>query len=83
MLGAYYVFFKIATHQSLKNTGLYLPTSEISHGHLYYGISRCGDPNEVSVYTNQSKLKSFVNIFNQEKLTLETFYIVKSLINAT
>jgi len=59
VLGAYYLTFNRAQGQSLDKAGLYLPQSVFSHGHLYVGFSRCGDPDNVFVYADQ---KEFENI---------------------
>ena len=44
VLGAYYLTLNRAQGQSLTKAGMYLPRSVFSHGHLYVGFSRCGDP---------------------------------------
>ena len=52
---AYYLTLNRAQGQSLDKAGLYLPKSVFSHGHLYVGCSRCGDPDCVFVYADQSE----------------------------
>ena len=37
---------------------MYLPSSVFSHGHLYCGFSRCGDPEQVHVYADQNEMNS-------------------------
>ena len=55
VLLAYYLTLNRAQGQSLDRAGLYLPKSVFSHGHLYVGCSRCGDPDCVFVYADQSE----------------------------
>ena len=59
VLGAYYLSFNRSQGQSLIKAGLYLSRSVFSHGHLYVGFSRCGDPDGVHVYADQ---KEFENV---------------------
>ena len=54
---AYYLTFNRAQGQSLDRCGLLLPQSVFSHGHLYVGLSRCGDPNNVFIYANQDEFE--------------------------
>ena len=58
VLGAYYLSFNRAQGQSLTKAGMYLPSSVFSHGHLYCGFSRCGDPEQVHVYADQKDINS-------------------------
>ena len=58
ILCAYYLSFNRAQGQSLKKAGLYLPRSVFSHGHLYVGFSRCGDPDGVHVYADQEEFEN-------------------------
>ena len=53
VLLAYYLTLNRAQGQTLKTTGMYLPTSVFSHGHLYVGYSRCGDPDDFFVYAGR------------------------------
>jgi ATP-dependent DNA helicase PIF1 len=55
VLLAYYLTLNRAQGQSLDRAGLYLPKSVFSHGHLYVGCSRCGDPDNVFVYADQNE----------------------------
>jgi ATP-dependent DNA helicase PIF1 len=55
VLLAYYLTLNRAQGQSLDRAGLYLPKSVFSHGHLYVGSSRCGDPDNVFVYADQNE----------------------------
>jgi hypothetical protein len=55
VLLAYYLTFNRAQGQSLSHSGLDLPQSVFSHGQLYTGFSRCGEPDNVFVYADQSE----------------------------
>jgi hypothetical protein len=55
VLLAYYLTLNRAQGQSLDRAGIYLPKSVFSHGHLYVGCSRCGDPNSVFIYADQNE----------------------------
>ena len=44
VLVAYYLTLNRAQGQTLQRSGMYLPRSVFSHGHLYVGFSRNGDP---------------------------------------
>ena len=52
VLGAYYLTFNRAQGQSLDRSGLYLPESVFSHGHLYVGFSRNGNPDTTYAYAD-------------------------------
>ena len=54
-----------AQGQSLHCSGLYLPRSVFSHGHLYVGLSRTGDPRNVHIYADQEEFENFD--LNQDK----------------
>jgi ATP-dependent DNA helicase PIF1 len=58
VLGAYYLTLNRAQGQTLKCAGMYLPQSVFSHGHLYVGFSRCGDPDCVFVFADQKEFES-------------------------
>jgi ATP-dependent DNA helicase PIF1 len=57
VLLAYYLTLNRAQGQSLDKAGIYLPKSVFSHGHMYVGCSRCGDPDCVSIYADQSEFE--------------------------
>ena len=69
VLLAYYLTLNCAQGQSLDRAGIYLPKSVFSHGHLYVGCSRCGDPDNVFIYADQSE---FYHI--KEHLTEGKYY---------
>ena len=58
VLGAYYLTLNRAQGQSLMRAGMYLPRSVFAHGHLYVGYSRCGDPDNMFVYADQSEFEN-------------------------
>ena len=58
VVSAYYLTFNRAQGQSLDRCGLLLPESVFSHGHLYVGLSRCGDDDNVFIYANQDEFDS-------------------------
>ena len=55
VLLAYYLTFNRAQGQSLTRSGLDLPQSVFSHGQLYTGYSRNGDPDNIFTYADQSE----------------------------
>ena len=57
VLGAYYLTVNRAQGQTLERAGLYLEESVFSHGHLYVGFGRCGDPRSFFVYANQAEFQ--------------------------
>ena len=63
VLLAYYLTLNRAQGQSLQRAGLYLPQSVFSHGHLYVGLSRCGDPENVFVYADQHEFENLRHQF--------------------
>ena len=52
---AYYMTFNRAQGQSVEKCGLLLPQSLFTHGQLYVGLSRCGDPKNVFACANQEE----------------------------
>jgi hypothetical protein len=57
VLGAYFITFNRAQGQTLKQCGLHLPQSVFTHGQLYVGLSRCGDPNNIFVFASQEEMQ--------------------------
>ena len=57
VLGAYYITMNRAQGQTLEKAGMYLEESVFTHGHLYVGFGRCGDPRNFFVYANQSEFQ--------------------------
>ena len=58
VLGAYYLTINRAQGQTLIRGGMFLDRSVLSHGHLYVGFGRCGDPRIFFVYANQSEFEN-------------------------
>ena len=63
VLLAYYLTLNRAQGQSLQRAGIYLPQSVFSHGHLYVGFSRCGDPDNVFVFADQREFENLKHKF--------------------
>jgi ATP-dependent DNA helicase PIF1 len=67
VLVAYYLTLNRAQGQSLDRAGLYLPKAVFSHGLLYVGCSRCGDPDCVFIYADQSEVDHVKDHLSREK----------------
>ena len=67
VLLAYYLTLNRAQGQTLKTAGMYLPRSVFSHGHLYVGYSRCGDPDEFFVYAGQDEFENLEHLLDKNK----------------
>ena len=67
ILVAYYMTLNRAQGQTLERAGMYLPTSVFSHGHLYVGFSRCGNPDNFSVYADQSEFENLQHLLDKNK----------------
>ena len=69
ILLAYYLTFNIAQGQSLKRVGIQLDWSVFTHGLLYIGMSRSGDPMCISIYADQSEFEHLIDesILNPSK----------------
>lgn len=57
-----------AQGQSLDRAGIYLPKSVFSHGHLYVGCSRCGNPDCVFINADQSEFDSMRQHLSKDKI---------------
>ncbi len=68
VLGAYYLTLNRAQGQTLKRAGLYLPRSVFSHGHVYVGFSRCGDPDNIFVFENQDEFDNIRQLLPRHKV---------------
>ena len=67
ILVSYYLTINRAQGQSLKRAGLYLPKNVFTHGHLYAGLSRCGDPDHVHICTNQEEFNHVSHLLDPSK----------------
>ena len=67
VLLAYYLTLNRAQGQTLKTAGMYLPRSVFSHGHLYVGYSRCGDPDRFFVYAGQEEFENLEHLLDKSK----------------
>ena len=47
--------------QTFSKCSLLLPNSVFTHGQLYVGLSRCGEPNNFSIYVNQGEYSHLPN----------------------
>ena len=81
ILGAYYLTFNRAQGQSLDRVGMVLPHSVFTHGQLYTGNSRSGDPNHIFMWADQSELNhcSTIVYCTEQKRIHETLFTKKSL----
>ena len=64
---AYYLTLNRAQGQTLEKAGMYLPTSVFSHGRLYVGFSRNGDPDKGFVYAGQKEFENMAHLLDPEK----------------
>ena len=67
VLPAYFLTFNRAQGQSLRRSGLELPESVYSHGQLYVGLSRNGDPDQVFVHADQDEFQDLANELPQQQ----------------
>ena len=61
ILLAYYLTFNRAQGQSLERVGMLLNRSVFTHGLLYIGMSRSGDPVFVSIYADQNEFQHLID----------------------
>ena len=67
VIGGHCLTFNRAQGQSLDHSGLLLPQSVFSHGHLYVGLSRTGDPKNVHVFANQDEFHNLAHALDVDK----------------
>ena len=67
VLVAYYLTLNRAQGQTLQKSGMYLRTSVFSHGHLYVGYSRCGNPNCCHVFAEQEEFENVEHLLDNSK----------------
>jgi hypothetical protein len=46
---------------------MYLPRNVFAHGHMYVGMSRCGDPNGLHVFADQGEFKHVARMLRGSK----------------
>jgi ATP-dependent DNA helicase PIF1 len=80
ILGAYYITINRAQGQTLKYAGLFLQNSVFTHGQLYVALSRCGDPNNIFVFINQSEFEHLRHVFNLNKILTKNI-VYKEIFN--
>jgi ATP-dependent exoDNAse (exonuclease V) alpha subunit len=64
ILVAYYLTISRAQGQTFKYAGLYLPKNVFAHGHMYVGLSRCGNPDGVHVFANQTEFSHLAHMLD-------------------
>ena len=75
VLGAYYLTINRAQGQTLSQGGMFLDRSVLSHGHLYVGFGRCGDPRNFFVCANQSEFENIkANLDDTKTYTKNVIY---------
>ena len=55
ILLAYYLTLNRSQGQTLDTVGIELPESVFSHGHVYVGAARTGDPDKLHFYADQTE----------------------------
>ena len=58
---AYVMSINKAQDQTFTKCSLLLPNSVFTHRQLYVGLSRCGEPNNLSIYVNQDEYSHIPN----------------------
>ena len=74
VLGAYYLTINRAQGQTLLQGGLFLENTVMSHGHMYVGFGRCGDPRNFFVYANQSEFENLKQCLDPKKCTQKILF---------
>ena len=73
VLGAYYLTINRAQGQTLIRGGMSLDRSVLSHGHLYVGFGRCGDPRNFLCTQINLNLKTSKKILMTQKFTQKRY----------
>jgi len=68
VLVAYYLTISRAQGQTFQKAGLYLPRNVFAHGHMYVGLSRCGNPNGLNVYADQMEFAHLQDKLDKDRL---------------
>ena len=75
VLVSYYLTISRAQGQTFKKAGMYLPKSVFAHGHMYVGMSRCGDPSGLHIFADQSEFTHVAHLIDQtNKYTKNVVY---------
>lgn len=82
VLGAYYLTINRAQGQSLDRSGIYLPRSVFSHGHLYVANSRGGDPETSFTFADQTEFDN-IRQYLEEGKTYTRNVVYKEVFNST
>ena len=68
VLVSYYLTISRAQGQTFKTAGMYLPRNVFAHGHMYVGLSRCGNPNGLHVFADQGEFTHIRHMLDNTKL---------------
>ena len=63
----YYLTLNRAQGQTLDTVGLELPQSVFSHGHVYVGSTRTGDPDKLHFYASQEDFEDIKDKLEEGK----------------
>ena len=55
---AFAMTFNRSQGQSLHHCGMVLPSSVWTHGQIYVGLSRSGNPDNIAIWTNQDEFRA-------------------------
>jgi ATP-dependent DNA helicase PIF1 len=67
VLVSYYLTISRAQGQTFKQAGMYLPRNVFAHGHMYVGMSRCGDPNGLHIFADQGEFVHVAHMLHESK----------------
>ena len=71
---AFVITFSRSQGQSLNHCGIILPNSVFTHGQLYVGLSRCGNPENVAFWQDQEEFQ-LLGLSTEHKYTRNVVYI--------
>ena len=67
ILVSYYLTISRAQGQTFQKAGMYLPKNVFAHGHMYVGLSRCGDPKGLHIFADQGEFAHVANVLDATK----------------
>jgi len=67
ILVSYYLTISRAQGQTFKQAGMYLPKNVFAHGHMYVGMSRCGDPKGLHIFADQGEFTQVAHLLDKSK----------------